>query len=507
MNIKTSPRSLLKHTDVWIGLGLFAATLLLRIPFRSQTLYHWDSVNFALALEHFDIRLHQPHPPGTFVIYVMFGRLLNWFLNEPNASLVWISILSSGLAATFIFILGKDWFGRRVGITIALLMLSSPLIWFHGEVALSYMLEFFWVMLLILSCFQAQMGNEKALFISAALMGLAGGIRPNTPVFLFPLWAASVPKFPVRKIAIAMALMACGVALWAIPMVVMSGGIVMYWQTIQWWGNQHVESSGSLEGIIVNGARFGIFTVYCIGAGLVPVLWALYRHWRDLGYLLLNDKRPQTIALWIAPAAAYFTFVHLRQSGHTFTIMPAFVIVAGVATVTICQQQANWGRHRWLIVAVLVVVCNSLFFLFGPPNLFGSSRSIFSAPTWAAIREYDSDITFRLEAIRKTFLPEETAVIAGSRNYRLPDFYLQDFQLPSLSHELGDDTDAIVLPEHVRTLVLFDDSVLPQLSAGPHLRSLPLAGGKSMRYVVWDESQYAKLSQNSLEIYPRYMAK
>lgn len=490
-----------KQRDVLVCIGLFVLTLLLRVPFHSHVLYHWDSVNFALALGKFDVRLHQPHPPGTFVIYIMLGRLINLFLDDPNASLVWLSILSSGLAVVAAFILGKRWFDRGVGLTVALLVLSSPLVWFNGEVALSYALEFFWVLLLVLTCTGLRTGSQSTLFISALLMGLAGGIRPNTPVFLFPLWAVSVRKFPIRRIIVALLLMAMGVALWAIPMIWMSGGPGAYWETFKWWRSAHTEESGSLQGMLLNGGRFGMFTLYGVGAGFVPVIWALYRYRRDLMRLLLSDWRVQMLALWIVPGTAYFVFVHIKQAGHTFTIMPAYIIVVGRAITALRRNKAGNSQKLWVAIVATVVVCNSLFFLIGPPNLFGSSRTVFSTPTWAAIREYDADISQRLETIRGTFRPGETVVIAGSRNFRIPDFYLRDFQLTSLSSDLGEDI--AVLPEHVRTLVLFDDAVLPELSAESHLQSLPLPGDKSLRYVTWGQSQKVGLSQTTLEIQER----
>jgi hypothetical protein len=421
-----------------------------------------------------------------------------WFLHDPNASLVWVSILSNGLATALIFVLGRRWFGKRVGLTSAVLMLSSPLVWFHGEVALSYMLEFVWVVALILLCSDLHARSEWTLFISALFMGLAGGVRPNTPVFLFPLWVFSARKFPLWKIVAALAVMVAGVAIWAVPMVEMSGGPTAYWQAFQWWRGSHMEESGSLEGVVMNGARFGVFVTYALGMSLVPVLLAI--RWRlPESAHLFKDRRAQTLVLWIAPAAAYFTFIHVRQSGHIFTIVPALVVIAGFAIADITNRWSSNTQSAWIVLTVLVVAFNSLFFLLGPQNLFGSSRSVFSTPTWTAIREYDVDITARLEAIRETFQPEGTVVLAGgSRNFRLPDFYLQDFQLTSLSYQLG--RDVVVLPEHVRTLVLFDDSVLPQLSAGSSIRSLPLLGGKSMRYVTWDENQYVELSQASLDI-------
>ena len=191
-------RLLHKCPDTWIALGLFAFTLVLRIPFRSQVLHHWDSVNFALALDHFDLRLHQPHPPGTFVIYIMMGRLLNAFLHDSNASLVWLSVVLSGLGTAALFLLSEEWFGRKVGLTTALLTIVSPLVWFHGEVALSYMLEFFWVPLIVYFCYKMQTKSWWALLASALLIGMAGAFAPTRQCFCFlcGLWGSLSTNIP-----------------------------------------------------------------------------------------------------------------------------------------------------------------------------------------------------------------------------------------------------------------------------------------------------------------------
>jgi hypothetical protein len=55
---------------LFLGLAaIFALT-------RSRWLDEWDSVNFALALDDFDVARHQPHPPG-YAIYVAAGKLVH----------------------------------------------------------------------------------------------------------------------------------------------------------------------------------------------------------------------------------------------------------------------------------------------------------------------------------------------------------------------------------------------------------------------------------------------
>ena len=106
------------NPDRFILLGLLVLALVTRIPFRSQFLYHWDSVNFALSLEHYDVRLHQPHPPGYF-LYSMLGKVVNSVVHEANTSLVLISLLGGALGILAIYWLGLRLFNRKVAIIAA----------------------------------------------------------------------------------------------------------------------------------------------------------------------------------------------------------------------------------------------------------------------------------------------------------------------------------------------------------------------------------------------------
>jgi len=490
----------LSSKTVWVALFLGVVGVLTRIPFRAEILHHWDSVNFALAIEQFDVRLHQPHPPGTFVIYIMLGRLFNTFLHDPNASLVWLSVVLSGLGIVALFLLSEEWFGYKVGLTTALLTIVSPLVWFHGEVALSYLLEFFWVPLVVYFCYKMQTKSWWALLASALLIGMAGGVRPNTPVFLFPLWAIGIiiHKYPLRKILVALLVMGLGVLIWAVPMVMMSGGLMKYIEVMRWWQNQHLEESARLAGVAKNVIRFGMYIIYTLGLGLIPLAVATGRNLSDIVYLLKKDWRAQTLAGWILPATGYFTIIHLRQPGHTFTILPAFLLFTGLAIVSLSCQRGSFRRNVWIGATAAVVIVNTLFFLIGPTYLFGDTRMLFTTPTWNAIHDYDTYVTVRLNTIRGAFSPEETAVLAGGRNFRLPDFYLSDFQLPSLSHMLN--SSPVTLADPIHTLVIFDHSAFSGLPTNVAIQFISLPDGELLRYITWDETQVVEISRNSLEI-------
>ena len=156
------PETKNNQVDVLNGAVLFILALISRSLFQSKYLYHWDSVNFALSLEHYDVRLHQPHPPGYF-LYSMLGKLFNLVFQEANTSLVWLSTLSGALGVLVIYFMAKGIFNRRTAVLASLFTLSSPLHWFISEVALSYALEFVFVSLLVWLAYKQIVDEKKAL--------------------------------------------------------------------------------------------------------------------------------------------------------------------------------------------------------------------------------------------------------------------------------------------------------------------------------------------------------
>jgi hypothetical protein len=181
--------------------------------------------------------------------------------------------------------------------------------------------------------------------------------------------------------------------------------------------------------------------------------------------------------------------------------MPGFIMITGLAIICLSQDLKRFHKNAWIIVTTVVVAFNAGFFLFGPANLFGSSRLIFSTPTWPTIRDYDAAVTHRVQAIRQNFLPEQTIVIAGSRNFRLPDFYLSDYQGTFLSYRLSEK--AVELPDQIKTIVLFDDEVSGAFSTNSEFQQLPVSEDEQIQYVTWDSNQQVKLALSVIEIQPK----
>jgi uncharacterized membrane protein len=194
MKASLARRSTYLQSDTPLVLMLAFGTLLSRFLFRSQILYHWDSVNFAYAMREFSVAKEQPHPPG-YIVYVWLCRVVDLLFHDAQITMVWISIIASALAVVALFYLGKAMWNRRVGLIAALLLASSPLFWFYGEIALPHTIDTFLVILSVWWLYEGVRGNDRYLLPAVVALGIAGGVRQQTLVFLAPLG-----PFAVRRI-------------------------------------------------------------------------------------------------------------------------------------------------------------------------------------------------------------------------------------------------------------------------------------------------------------------
>src|SRR5258708_2660106 len=208
-------------------LALLLAVGLSRVYFRSHYLYDIDSVNFALSLSRFDPVSHQPHPPGYF-LYTLLGRFSQMFFHEPNQAFVAISVAASCGTAVMIYVLTEEWFGREAARFAGLIFLLSPLGWFHGTVALTYIVEAFFSVVIGYLCWRIYLGAAHWIPPAACLLGLSAGFRPSSMLFLGPMFLFSCFRAPVRELALGAGVLIATLLLWIVPMMFESGGWVAY---------------------------------------------------------------------------------------------------------------------------------------------------------------------------------------------------------------------------------------------------------------------------------------
>ena len=220
-----------------IVLVLAAAYLALHLPFLAPSLEDVDSINFALGLRDFDPARHQPHPPG-YPAYIALGHVSLLLVSSIGGAvtrasaeataLAMLSAVGGAVAIVAMFELFRE-FGSRAVLATALAA-AAPLFWMSGLRPMSDMPG-------LAAAIAAQAlilkggTDQRRLIQGAGLAGLAAGFRSQTAFLTLPLLAFMLFEQragglgrlwrPVRACAV-------GALLWAVPLIVLSGGIGGY---------------------------------------------------------------------------------------------------------------------------------------------------------------------------------------------------------------------------------------------------------------------------------------
>jgi hypothetical protein len=397
-----------------------------RIPFVSQMPYGLDSIQYVLAVLHYDVRLHQPHPPGYF-LFVMAGKLANMVFDDPNRSFVVLNVVFSVLCVWVVFELGVELFGRESGLVTALLLATSPTYWFHGEVALSNMLDCLLVSCLALLCWKTLQGHHYLSYWAAMVLGLAGGVRQNTLAFILPLFLFSIRKTGTRRILVSIAVLVAVVSAWYFPMAHLSGGLTAYraalrdhWLNSNWHGF-------TLEWLPFNSICVGYFFLIGTGAGCLFLLLGVLFLFEAEGWrLLARQERAQFFAVWLIPPLAFFILVysHPIQTGHSLIYIPALLLLLPPAVRrtldTLCRGSSQAGLQRLaVIVAAALTLSNLYVFLF-----------MNTAVSRSAISRYESEVQEITSQIRTSCPPQETVLVSADfmfNGYREWMFHLPEY--------------------------------------------------------------------------------
>jgi hypothetical protein len=421
----------LRKADVAMAVVLFAAALALRIPFRSQFAYHWDSAQFALAINEYDIRLSQPHAPGYF-LYIMLGRLVNGLVGDPHASLVWISVVFGSALPAVVYLLATAMFGRKAGVTAGLLALTSPQVWFHSCVALTYCVDSFLVCTVVLVLWRAMErgGGWRDAIVVGALLALIGGVREQSVPALVPLVVFAFWRFERARLAklATVSVVAVGLGiLWFVPMVRTSGGLRTYLDIVHLHAASNASTyfpGGGLDALLKNVANI---TGFC-GNGLMLGAVVLFVAHLHRAFRMTAEQKSSwdsehasglvVLALWIVPMMILGTVFVTNQPGHVLSYLPGWFVLLGAV---VASLQSKWCR-----TAVIAVICagNVVAFAVWPPQwdglFFGMAR------TAHAIAEHDAQLMQIAGTIRRSYSPK-SVVLCFSEEYYLCG--LRHFQL------------------------------------------------------------------------------
>lgn len=414
----------------WTPIVLFMIAILTRLPGQSRLLYHWDAVNFAFALDRFDIARGQPHAPG-YLLYVLLGRFAAWLTGDAQTALVAIATLSSALAVVALYDLGRRVWDARVGLLAALLLLSSPLFWFYGEIALPHTLDALMVIVAATLSWRVWRGERPIALALAIWLGVAGGLRQQTLVFMFPLAFVAVIRLPWRYMLGSAALLAITILLWIVPLFALTGGPARYFAIVGAYSAAFDRPTSVLLGAGWAGLKYNLdkllrYTLWGWALGIVPALagaWLL----RPAIRRSVRDVRVWLIGIWIAPCLLFYTLIHMGQQGLIFVYLPALLLLSARGGIAIADR---WRGGNAILTAC--VIGNALLFLLLPSYLVGDRVKVLSQAT---IREQDAMLTGQIAAVRSD-LPADAVLL--SEEWRFPQYYLPDVPLAAYGQSEAD---------------------------------------------------------------------
>lgn len=420
-------RKWLKDTDIIWYISFFLLVVVSRAPFIGSMLYHMDAVQFALALDHYDVAAHQPHPPGYF-LYVMLGRFFHLFIQDANRSYVFLNILLSGLTVSGLYHLGKEIADKKTGVLAAAFALVSPTLWFHGGVALSYAADAFFSTALAVVCWKTYKGEESYVWLSAVVLAIAGGVRQNTAVFLLPFWLFSLKALPARKVVLSIGLFGVTCMLWFIPMVLMTGGWSTYRPALE---QIIVPGAYSFPGAVAGAMRvLPRLAAEGLGAGLSLIFFAAYLLVRRSGPGYPDKSKTAFLALWILSPIFFYaiTGLHPRISGYALIFLPPLFLLTAVSAGYVHDSLKMTFKNKYLLPAFACLLGINIFiFVFGH-----------TVVSYAEIKQHDKFLSRVVGGI-KTLDPEATVIITDPCmffGYNELMYYLPEFRVHQLNPSL-----------------------------------------------------------------------
>jgi hypothetical protein len=455
-----------------LGVLIVVAT---RWAYRSHYLFHWDSVQFALALQHFDLTKHQPHPPG-YIFYVGLGKLFSFFIHDANLAFVLIGIVASVIGFLLIYQLGKEIFNELTGWVAGILFITNSLIWFQGLVAEVYIVEAAATLLvLLLANRYLRKPENQTLALLLLSLGILGGFRQTTELFLLPLVAYvffSVPGWQ-KRILWAFALGVGANLLWFVPNALLSGGFAKYlFVNTRLTTDVFIVSNGLIGAI----QRFmGIWTIVSRmmwPEAIVGVITGLI-----IGYRVIDSQASvnrHQVWFWvlsIVPGLAFLVAVWFTNLGYLIFAIPALLVLvsAGIVTVGQMLQRRSQLANHVLVGTLIVVLAGFQVWQFYtiPPYFYGAIGASRLAVDWA-----DTSMDQSTKMIRDLFTPQNAIIISSNTrmffSFRHYQWYTPEFNVytytPSpfpknhpIWHAHGPNisefVDAIPVPVNVRYVV------------------------------------------------------
>jgi hypothetical protein len=193
-----------------------------------------DSINFGLSAIRFDLLQQQPHPPG-YPGYVMWLKLIHLLVPglAPLEIAEWGSRLCGLLSIPASYWACRQFLDEPKGVSRPLLAATlaalHPMLVKYGSDGQSHAAEALCTFLLFgATAVVVHRSTLARRLLLVVLFALAGAVRPNIPLLFSPMLLWVFWRRPRNDWLLAFFVGSLAVLLWAVPLVVLSGGWTIY---------------------------------------------------------------------------------------------------------------------------------------------------------------------------------------------------------------------------------------------------------------------------------------
>jgi hypothetical protein len=180
---------------------LFTATWLVRVQYITSYAGSWDAIDFALALDRYDIFSMQPHFPG-YPVFIVMAKMVFPFLGDSVRTLSFISASLGSLSILWVYGLARNLTGQPYTSLLAAAFYSwNPLISLtHVQPMSESTGLFFLLLMLYITSISLRHETGKSIHFYVAIWSLiVYGIGMGVRISYFPLvFAVLLPLLRMR---------------------------------------------------------------------------------------------------------------------------------------------------------------------------------------------------------------------------------------------------------------------------------------------------------------------
>jgi len=323
--------------------------------------WDWDEILFSLALRHYDVALHHPHPPG-FPLFIAAAKLFALTGLSGFHALQALNLAAGVLLVPSMVLFCRELrLGFSTSLIAALFLAFFPNVWFFGETAFSDVPS---VVLVVFACALLLRGcrSDGAFLGGAIALACAAAMRPqNLVIGLAPALIAAWFRLRLRRFAIVAAAAIVLIAIVGISFGVAAletGGWERYSEALR-AHQQYITATDSfrnpnrpplhhlLDDFFVRPYQAPLINV-CVTAFVLVSLFVslLRRRWSVL--IAVAAFSPFCLAAWLF-------LDHFSASRFSIGYAPMIAVLAadGVALVSF--------RKEWLVRAIALTLTGVMF--------------------------------------------------------------------------------------------------------------------------------------------------